>query len=164
MPQFDQIGDIYASQLLWLLIFFGAIFVVVGMGMLPRIQATVDRRDDQIAADLKAAGEARARADRLEEDYRAGLDKSRAEAARLAAEAKVAAAKATEARVAEADAQISSTLDAAMARIGAARQAALGEIEGIATEAAQAMVDRVAGFAVDAEAARSAVKQELVDG
>ena len=47
MPQIDQIADVYASQLFWLVIFFGAIFVVVGLGMLPKIQATIDARDDE---------------------------------------------------------------------------------------------------------------------
>ena len=59
MPQFDQIGEIYASQLFWLAIFFGAIFVVIGLGMLPKIQSTVDARDAKIAADLEAARGAR---------------------------------------------------------------------------------------------------------
>jgi F-type H+-transporting ATPase subunit b len=103
VPQFDQIGEIYASQLLWLAIFFGAIFVVIGLGMLPRIQATVDQRDQRIAADLEAARAAREAADSLEEGYRAEMDRSRAEAARLAAEAKANGAKATEQSVAKAD-------------------------------------------------------------
>ena len=63
MPQISQIGEIYASQLFWLLIFFGAILVVIGYGMLPKIQSTVDARDAKIAADLKAAEGARADAD-----------------------------------------------------------------------------------------------------
>src|SRR5215204_5359333 len=100
MPQFDQISEIYASQLFWLLIFFGAILVVIGYGMLPKIQAMVDQRDEKIAADLKAAQGAREHADALEEAYRAEMDKVRAEAARLAAEAKADAARSTEKAVA----------------------------------------------------------------
>ena len=34
MPQIAQLGEVYASQLFWLAIFFGAIFVVIGLGML----------------------------------------------------------------------------------------------------------------------------------
>jgi F-type H+-transporting ATPase subunit b len=67
MPQIDQIADVYASQLFWLVIFFGAIFVIVGLGMLPKIQATIDARDEKIATDLKAAEEARTEADALEQ-------------------------------------------------------------------------------------------------
>lgn len=164
MPQFDQIGEIYASQLFWLAIFFGAIFVVIGLGMLPRIQSTVDSRDAKIAADLEAARGARHAADSLEEGYRAEMDKSRAEAARLAAEAKASAAKATEQSVAKADEGIGVRLDAAMVRIGEARAAALAEIETVAADATGQLVSRVSGLAIDAATARTAVAKELVNG
>ena len=164
MPQIDQIGEIYASQLFWLAIFFGAIFVVIGLGMLPKIQSTVDARDAKIAADLEAARGARAAADSLEEGYRGEMDKSRAEAARLAAEAKVNAAKATEQSVATADAAIGGRLDAAMTRIGAARAAALAEIESVAAEATGQLVSRVSGLTIDPATVRTAVAKELVHG
>jgi F-type H+-transporting ATPase subunit b len=164
MPQFDQISEIYASQLFWLLIFFGAILVVIGYGMLPKIQATVDQRDEKIAADLKAAQGAREHADALEEAYRAEMDKSRAEAARLAAEAKADAARSTEKAVAKADQSLAAKIDKATAKIAEARAKALAEIEAVAADATQQMVGRVAGLSVDAETARSAVAKELTNG
>ncbi len=164
MPQIAQIGEIYASQLFWLTIFFGAMFVVVGLGMLPRIQATVDARDARIAADLKAAEGAREAADALEEAYRLDMDKNRAEAARLAAEAKAQAARSTEASVAKADRAIGLKIDKASARIAEARVAAMAELESVAAEATEAMVSRVAGLSVDAAAARAAVARELHHG
>ena len=164
MPQIAQLGEVYASQLFWLLIFFGAIFVVIGLGMLPKVQATVDARDERIAADLKAAEGAREHADALEEAYRAEMDKSRAEAAKLAAEAKAGAARSTEAAVAKADKAISAKIDKATAKIAEARAAALAEIEAVAADAAQQMVSRVAGVSIDASAARAAVAKELANG
>ena len=164
MPQIAQIGEIFASQLFWLAIFFGAIFVVVGLGMLPKIQSTVDARDARIAADLEAARGAREAADSLEESYRAEMDKSRAEAARLAGEAKASGARDTEQRVATADQAIGTRIDAAMSRIGEARAAALAEIETVAAEATEQLVSRVAGITVDPAAARAAVAKELVNG
>jgi F-type H+-transporting ATPase subunit b len=164
MPQFDQISEIYASQLFWLLIFFGGILVVIGYGMLPKIQATVDQRDEKIAADLKAAQGAREHADALEEAYRAEMDKSRAEAARLAAEAKADAARSTEKAVAKADQSLAAKIDKATAKIAEARAKALAEIEAVAADATQQMVGRVAGLSVDAETARSAVAEELTNG
>ena len=164
MPQLDQIGDIYASQLLWLAIFFGAIFVVIGLGMLPKIQSTVDARDAKIAADLEVARGAREKADALEEGYRAAMDKSRGEAARLATEAKAKAVKSTEQSVATADAAIATKVDAAVASIAEAKAKAMSEIEGVATDAVQGLVARVAGLDVDAETARAAVAKELVNG
>lgn len=164
MPQIAQIGEIYASQLFWLAIFFGAIFVVIGLGMLPKIQSTVDRRDAQIASDLEAAKGARAAADTLEENYRAEMDKSRGEAARLAAEAKADAARSTEQSVAAADAKIDTRIEAAMSRIGEARRSAMAEIESVASEAAEQLVGRVASLSIDPAAVRSAVAKELANG
>ncbi|GAA4008088.1 ATPase [Sphingomonas humi] len=164
MPQIAQISEIFASQLFWLVVTFGLIFVVVGLGMVPKIQGTVDARDARIAADLATAATARETADRLEAEHRAALDRSRAEAARVAAEAKVEAAKATEARVKESDALAQGRVDQAMQRIAEARSSAEAEIEAVAADATAAMVQRVAGLAIDENTARAAVKQELVRG
>lgn len=164
MPQIAQIGEIYASQLFWLAIFFGAIFVVIGLGMLPKIVSTVDARDARIAADLQEASTARESADRLEAEYRARMDAARADSARVVGDAKAEAAKATEAEVAKSERGIEERLTAAQARIAEARAAAVSEIETVAAEAAQAMVERVAGLQVDDAAARAAVAKELAHG
>ncbi len=164
MPQFDQIAEIYASQLFWLAISFGALFLIVGLGMVPKIQGTVDKRDAQIAADLATAATARETADRLEAEHRAALDRSRAEAARVAAEAKAAAAQASEVRVKAADAAAATRIEEASRRIAEARSSAQAEIEAVAAEATSAMVARVAGLTIDEGTARAAVQQELVRG
>ena len=164
MPQISQIGEIYVSQLFWLLIFFGAILVVIGYGMLPKIQSTVDARDAKIAADLKAAEGARAKADALEDDYRAEMDKSRAEAARPAAEAKASASRETEKSVAKADKAIAAKIDKAVGKIAEARAAALAGIETVAADAAQQLLGRVSSISVDADTVKTAVAKELANG
>lgn len=164
MPQIAQIPEIFASQLFWLVITFGLLFLVVGLGMVPKIQGTVELRDSRIAADLQTAAGARETADRLEADYRAGLDRSRADVARVSAEAKAAAAQATEVRVKAADMAAQSRIEEALRRIAEARSSAQAEIESVAFEAAAAMVERVSGLTVDEGTARAAVQQELVRG
>ncbi|WP_300974413.1 ATPase [Sphingomonas sp. LHG3406-1] len=164
MPQIAQIAEIFASQLFWLTITFGLIFLVVGLGMVPKIQGTVDLRDQRIASDLATAASARETADRLEAEHRTALEKSRAEAAKVAAEAKAASAQASEARVKAADAAAQTRVDEAMRRIAEARVSAEAEIEAVAADAAAAMVSRVAGLSIDEGSARAAVKQELVRG
>ena len=164
MPQIAQIGEIYASQLFWLAIFFGLILVVIGYGMLPKIQATVDARDEKIAADLKEAEAARAHADGLEENYRASLDEARAEANKSIAEAKATAAKKTEASMKRADTTITKKLDAAAADLAAARAEAMKDVKAVAAEAAQDMAAKVAGLKVDKKTAEAAVNEELTHG
>jgi F-type H+-transporting ATPase subunit b len=164
MPQIAQFGEIFVSQAFWLAVTFGALFLIVGLGMVPKIQGTVDARDAKIAADLATAATARETADRLEAEHRSALDRSRAEGARLAAEAKAAAAKVTETRVKAADQAAALRIEEASRRIAEARLSAEAELQSGAAEAAAAMVSRVAGLTVDEGTARAAIQQELVRG
>ena len=59
MPQLNQLPDIFWSQLFWLAVVFGIIFFAIGRGMVPKIQGTVQLREDKIAKDLEAAQAAR---------------------------------------------------------------------------------------------------------
>jgi len=161
MPQIAQLSETYASQIFWLLIFFGFTFFIIGRGMVPKVMATVETRDKQIANDLVAAEAARRAADAEEESWRLTANKQRAEAQTLIAKAKAEAAKATEARLSGANAVIEKRLAEAEDRITGARQGALGEIEAVASEAAGDIVARLAGINVDADAARAAVKEAL---
>lgn len=164
MPQIEQLAATYASQVFWLLVFFGVVFFVIGRGMVPKVMATMDGRDKQIADDLAAAEAARAAADAEEEAWRVHANKQRAEAQAVIAAAKADAAKATDAKLAAATARLDETLGVAEARISAARAAALGEVEGVAAEAAQDIASRLAGLAIPADEAQAAVKGVLAHG
>jgi F-type H+-transporting ATPase subunit b len=161
MPQITQLPFIIFSQLFWLAIVFGFIFFVIGRGMLPKIQSTVDAREKKIAEDLERAQAARVKADETEAAWRARMDQARAEAARLSQDAKQASAKATEAKVKKATDRIAVKTDAANAKIRAALETARAEIEAVAAEATQDMVRRLAGIEVDRKQAADAVKAEL---
>src|SRR5687768_2452013 len=102
MPQISQLAATYASQIFWLLLTFGIVFVVIGLGMVPKIQGTVDTRDKTSAGDLAAAEAARVAADRAEEEWRNRENAIRAEAQKVIAEARAQAAKSTEHTLAEA--------------------------------------------------------------
>ena len=68
MPQIAQIAETYASQIFWLLLTFGFVFFVIGLGMVPKVQATMEGRDAKITGDLDGAKAAFARADESEAD------------------------------------------------------------------------------------------------
>lgn len=161
MPQIAQLAETFASQVFWMLVFFGFVFFVIGRGMVPKVMATVESRDRQVATDLAAAQAARTAADAQEEVWRVQANTQRAEAQALIAKAKGEAAKATEIRLAAAATKIDAHVGAAEARIAEARQGALGEIEAVAVEAATEIAQRLAGLKVDASSAKSAVKEAL---
>lgn len=164
MPQIAQIAETYASQIFWLLLTFGFVFFVIGLGMVPKVQATMEGRDAKITGDLDAAKAAFARADEAEAEYRARDAESRIAAQAALAEAKTKAAKASEATLAAADLEISGTIGAAEARIKIASNAALAEIETVAVDAARDMVARISGLQASEDAARNAVKAALAHG
>src|SRR3546814_21089663 len=120
MPQIAQISEIFASQLFWLIVTFGVVFVVIGHGMLPKISATVDARAKRISDDIAEAERARAAADETEETYRAKTEVSRDEALNVTQPAKDASARATEQKVQDAGAPTAETVATAEARNSAA--------------------------------------------
>ena len=161
MPQIAQLMETYASQIFWLLIFFGAVYFIVGKGMVPKVMATVAQRDDQIAADLAAAEGARSAADAEEADWRARENANRAAAQETLTKAKSEAALASEKKLAAAQVGIDARLSEAEAAISATRNAALAEIEDVAVEAAQDIVGRLAGVKVTKPQAKAAVKEAM---
>jgi len=158
MPQITQLPDIFISQLFWLLVIFGTIFFVIGRGMVPKIQETVEKRDQKIASDLEEAQRARDEAEATESGYRKRIEASRAEAMKLAQAARQAGAREAEERTRAVDAEISKSIDKAEAKIRKALDKAMGEIDSVAADAAREMVEKLTGKPVGADEAKKAVE------
>ena len=161
MPQIEQLPFIFSSQLFWLAVVFGFIFFVIGKGMLPKIQSTVEAREKKIAEDLERAQSARAAAEETEAAWRARMDSARADAAKIAQDARQASARETEKKVSKAAEKINLKVEASQQKIIEAAQAARTEIEAVAADATQEMVERIAGIKVGKPEALAAVKAEL---
>jgi F-type H+-transporting ATPase subunit b len=158
MPQLNQLSDVILSQLFWLAITLGFIYFIIGRGMVPKIQSTVDKRDQQIADDLAAAEQAKAEADATEEAYRERMDASRGEAMKTTAAARLEAARKIEKLVAKANSVNQAKLEKAETRIRAASEAARAEIADAAAEMTQEVVAKVAGLNVGKAEALKAVE------
>ena len=164
MPQIAQLDETWSSQVFWLLVFFGITFFVIGRGMVPKVMETVAQRDNQIAADLAAAQAARDAADEQEEAWRVRENENRASAQAIVAKAKADAAASSDKKLKAAQARLDKKLEEAETRIAEARTAALAEVEGVAVEAAQDIVSRLAGVKVTKPAASKAVKEAMSNG
>lgn len=161
MPQLAQLGLVLQSQLFWLLLTLAAIYFIAGRGIVPKVEATVDARDAQIAADLAEAERLRAEADADEEGWRTKMNEVHAAAAAQAAEAKAKANADADKRIAKANAELAKKTAAAEAELDAARTSALAEIEGVAADAARDIVAKLTGATVTEAAARKAVAGAL---
>jgi F-type H+-transporting ATPase subunit b len=163
MPQISQLAENWyaASQIFWLLLTFGFVFFVVGRGMLPKVESTIDARDRKIADDLAAAKAAHARADEMEASHVATTDAARAEAQKLVQAAKAKAASDAEKKLAKTDAELADKLAASEASIQSAKSSALAEIENVAGDAARDLVAKLSGAKITAADAGKAVKDAL---
>ncbi len=161
MPQIDQIASIYASQLLWLLTVFAIIYVVIGKGMLPKIEGTIHARNDKIAGDLAAAEAARDAAGKTRDAYAAEMDTAHRGAHDAVQAAKNEVTRETEARLKAAQADMAHKLDQAEVALSEMRGKALGEIETVAADAVREIVQRLSGAQVSEGDALVAVRQTL---
>jgi len=161
MPQLAQLPQIFWSQLFWLVVVFAITFFVIGRGMVPKIQSTVDAREAKISEDLERAQAARAAADETEAAWRARMDAARSEAAKLAQDAKQKSAQETEKKVKVAADKLNLKVESSQAKIRESLEAARIEIEAVAAEATRDMVQRLSGIAVDSKDAAAAVKAEM---
>lgn len=155
MPQFDP--STYASQLLWLLITFGVLFLIVWRVALPRIADVREARQRRVEDDLKKAEALRSEA----ESVLAALEKARADAMAEAQGIHRAAAQAiTEERarrLSEAAGRIAKDANAAEQRIAAEKTRAAGTIPEVAGDVVRAAVERLIGAGVSEAEARGAI-------
>ena len=161
MPQLSQLSEVYLSQFLWLAIALGFIFFVIARGMVPKIQASVEAREPRNAGAQDAPQKARGAAPETEAAWRERMDSARADAARIAQDAKAESGRETEAKVKAAAEKINLKVESAQAQIRDALASARSEIESVAAEATREMIQRVSGLTVNKQEAAAAVKAEL---
>jgi F-type H+-transporting ATPase subunit b len=160
-PPFDQ--HYFAGQLIWLVIFFGGLYLFLSRWALPRLGGTIKARHDRITGDINAAAAMKKEADEAEAAYQSALAAARRDAQVFAALARARmAAVADEARK-TLEAELGDKLAAAEATIAATKAEAMSHVEAIATDTAAAIVERLLGGAAPAEGEiTGAVKAALV--
>ncbi|MFH5923140.1 hypothetical protein [Roseomonas xinghualingensis] len=160
MPQLDFSNPLMISQVVWLFVIFGALVFLCYHYLLPPVAAVLEDRRARIAADLDAARDARAEAEAAEAGRRDSTARARAEAQASIAAATQAAQAESAARAEALAARLNKQIAEAESRIGAARDTAMGALREVATDATEAMVQRLAGVS-DKAAVAAAVQREL---
>lgn len=155
-PPFNS--QYYPSQLLWLAITFGLFYYVLKKTILPGIGAIQAVRRDRIGADLEAAERMRADADAAQAAYEQELATARDRSHKIATEARDVARRDADAERKRVEADLDAKLDVAQARIADIKTRALSEVDGIAEEAAGAILDELTGLQVSREDIARAVR------
>lgn len=157
MPQLEFGNPLILSQVFWLLVIFGALYLIVSKAALPPVASVLEERAGRIAADLERARALKDEADRAMAEAEKAQAKARAEA-QAAIRAAIERAKA-EATKAEADqaARLAKQIAEAEARIAEARAKAEAAIEQVAVAAAQAATARLIGISPDPARVQAAI-------
>ena len=158
-PPFQK--DTFGSQLLWLAITFGLLYLIASKLALPRVGGIIADRRARIDGDLADAARMKGEADAAVASYEKSLAEARTRAQAIAAETRSRAAAETETRRKEVEANLQARLTAAEETVQATRAAAMANVNSIARDAAVAIVARLTGKAPSEDAAALAVKKAL---
>jgi F-type H+-transporting ATPase subunit b len=151
----------FAGQLFWLAIFFGLLMWLMTKVALPRVQNILEGRAERIGGDLAEARRLQAETDAAIEAYEKTLGDARAEGARIAAEVHESVARESEAHRRRLEDELNAKLESSEALIAETKSKALGNVRGIAVEAAAAIVERLSGEAPPANDVEKAVDATL---
>ncbi|MBV8184042.1 MAG: F0F1 ATP synthase subunit B', partial [Hyphomicrobiales bacterium] len=142
-PPFE--AEHFPSQLLWLAISFGAIYLFVSKVFVRRVGGTIAERADRIARDLDEASSAKAHADEASAAHTKALEQARDKAQGMARETRDAMNAASEAKRKTVEADLADKLARADKEIAARKAEAMGNVSAIAQETAAAIVTRLTG-------------------
>lgn len=150
-------GDTFASQILWLAISFGLLYLLLSRVALPRIAGILEERSDRISQDLAEAQRLKSESEAANAAYEKSLADARARAQAIAGETRAKVAAESDANRKQIEADLSAKLQAAEATIVAAKAEALGNVRAIALEATPAIVQKLSGVAPSADDVARAV-------
>jgi F-type H+-transporting ATPase subunit b len=158
-PNFPPFAsESFPSQLLWLAISFGALYIFMARTALPKVGAVIQARKERIAKDLDDAAAMQQKADAAAAAHEKGLAEARARAQSLAQAARDQLSAEAEAKRMALDVELAARFAAAERQIAATRAEAMANVGAIASEAAGAIVERLIGRPASAEAIAAAIE------
>jgi F-type H+-transporting ATPase subunit b len=156
-PPFDQI-DTFPSQVFWLVATFGLLYFCASLWLLPKVKKTIADRDSAIAKDVAEAAAASQKADAAAKALEARIAEARARSRDTAAKAKAEADAKVAAETAKVEADLAKRLSAAEARIGDLRKQAMSNVPAVAGEAVVAITEKLAGVKPSPDAVKRAIE------
>jgi F-type H+-transporting ATPase subunit b len=158
-PPFN--AETFASQLVWLAVTFVALYVLTARVALPRVASILQARRDWIADNLAEAQRQKAESDEALAAYERSLADARNRAQTLANQVREKQSAQAEAARKALEQTLNTQFAEAEKSIAAAKLAAMGNVRGIAAEAANAIVERMIGSAPTGAAVEAAVTDVL---
>ena len=161
-PQFPPFNkETFASQLVWLVVFFVALYVIIKRWAIPQIGGIIEARTEKIDGDLAEAKRLRDQSDAALAAYEKSLADARGRAQALAGDTRDKLAAEAEVARKKLEAELNARLAKAEQTIAATKTSAMSNVQGIAADTASAIVERLTGTAPQASAVQAAVADAL---
>jgi len=158
-PPFQK--DTFASQLVWFVIAFIALYVLIKKLAIPQIGGIIEARTGKIEGDLAQAAKLKEQSDAALKAYETSLADARGRAQTLAQETRDRLQAESDAKRKTLEGELNVKLAKAEETIAATKKAAMSNVEGIAIDTASAIVQRLIGTAPEAGAVKTAVAEVL---
>ncbi|MFD0988389.1 F0F1 ATP synthase subunit B family protein [Methyloligella solikamskensis] len=160
MPQL--VPSDWLPQLIWLAITFVALYVLMAKVALPKVGGVLDARRNKIQSDLQTAEDLRRATEEAIASYEQALAEAKQKAHAIAQEARDELNDELSAEREKLEKELDEKAKNAEERIEAAKTSALKEVDGIATDVAADLVDKLIGVSPskgETEKAVSAARQ-----
>jgi F-type H+-transporting ATPase subunit b len=153
--------ETFASQLVWLVICFAALYLLISRIAIPRIGGIIESREKRIADDLAEAQRMKADSEAAGAAYEKSLADARNRAQSMGSEIHAKLNAEAEQNRKSLEAKLNAQLADAEKQIATTKSAAMAYVRGIAVDAAAAIVERLTGAAPAATAVAAAVDDTL---
>ena len=156
-PPFESAS--FLSQIFWLVVIFGLLYWLMSKIALPRVGAILENRKNRIEGDLADAARMQEQATAAGAAYEKKLADAKANAQGVAQKTHEELLAADEARRHALEDELNGRMAAAERQIGETKARAMGNVQGIARDAAAAIVEHLTGRPADAAALDAAVNE-----
>ena len=147
MPQLNP--EFWISQIFWLTLTFGILYLVLSKLILPKISANLETRKSQILENIEAAEKQREDSEMKLKEYEEIISKSKLEAKTIFNQAREKALKDINAKKEVLDGQIDEEISKAEEEIKILRNGALDKINKIAIETSSELIQKLIGAEVN---------------
>ncbi len=161
-PPFDP--STFGSQLFWLVIAFGGLFLLMKRVAVPRIAGILEERAGRVSSDLAEAGRMKTESEAAVAAYEEALAAARQNAHQIGQKARDVAKAEVDADRARTEAGLNDKLAAAEAEINKVKQQALSGVDAIAKDAVETIVEVLVGAKVGKAEIARAVEAVISEG
>jgi F-type H+-transporting ATPase subunit b len=147
MPQLNP--EFWVSQIFWLILTFGILYIVLSKLILPKISNNLETRKSQILENIEAAEKQREDSETKLKEYEEIISKSKLEAKNIFNQAREKALKDINAKREVLDKQIDEEISKAEEEINTLRKSAPEKINTIAIKASSDLIQKLIGAEVN---------------